>query len=446
MTQDLEDGESIEVSGSGSARYRLKNTGGAYSCSCPAWRNQGGPPERRTCKHLRALRGDEAESARLGAPVAASPRAPSAARAASEAADTAEGAEPPLLLAHSWDGTADLDGYWMSEKLDGVRAYWDGERFLSRLGNVFHVPDWFKAGLPTDVPLDGELFSGRKAFQRTVSIVRRQDRGEAWREISYVMFDAPALKAPFEERIARVEEVANGLGAHHVRAHPHERCRGTAHLREELARVEALGGEGLMLRKPGSFYEVGRSSTLLKVKSFFDREARVVGHVPGAGRHAGRLGALACELPDGTRFSIGTGLSDAERRNPPPIGAIVTFRYQELSNDGVPRFPSYVGVRDDVRLPGPPPAPPEPKVTATADRVAAMAEASRAARAAKLAAHVRELRRGESVAMVTLRGLEHEVRRDDEVEVFRHANGAAAWRAADEAIRALVAEGFEEKG
>ena len=131
--------------------------------------------------------------------------------------------------------------------------------------------------------------------------------------------------------------------------HPQELCRGTEHLREELARVEAKGGEGLMMRAPGSRYEAGRSSTLLKVKSFKDAEARVIEHLPGAGRHKGRLGALLVEMDDGTRFSVGTGFSDAERRDPPPVGALITFRYQELSEAGVPRFPTYVGVRIDAR-------------------------------------------------------------------------------------------------
>lgn len=130
------------------------------------------------------------------------------------------------------------------------------------------------------------------------------------------------------------------------------RCEGTEHLRRALAEVEAQGGEGLMLRQPGTFYEVGRSSTLLKVKSFFDREAIVVAHQPGSGKHKGRLGALLVALPDGTQFSVGTGFSDAERRDPPPVGSVITFRYQELSDGGVPRFPSYVDIRTD--LPWPP--------------------------------------------------------------------------------------------
>jgi DNA ligase-1 len=120
-------------------------------------------------------------------------------------------------------------------------------------------------------------------------------------------------------------------------------------LKEELARVEALGGEGLMLRKPGSRYEVGRSFSLLKVKTFHDAEARVIEHLPGEGKHKGRLGALSAELGDGTKFSVGTGFSDAQRENPPPVGSIITFRYQELSDRGVPRFPSFVRLRTDVQ-------------------------------------------------------------------------------------------------
>jgi DNA ligase-1 len=329
---DLEDGAQTEMKGSGAKPYVLRNTGGVYSCSCPAWRNQSIAIEKRTCKHLKKLRGEEAEAARVGGAVAP----------AKKPADGESSEGPPLLLAHSWEQDTDLTGWWMSEKLDGVRAYWDGKHFVSRLGNRFHAPDWFTSGLP-DHPLDGELFGGRKKFQRTVSIVRRQDRSDAWKEIRYVVFDAPALDAPFEDRLARIEELLDKKGLAHVEAHPHELCRGVDHLREELARVEALGGEGLMLRKPGSKYEVGRSQTLLKVKTFHDAEARVIAHLPGAGRHKGRLGALECEMADGTRFSVGTGFSDQERENPPAVGTLVTYRYQELSKDGVPRFPSYVG-------------------------------------------------------------------------------------------------------
>jgi DNA ligase 1 len=373
---DLQDGESIEVQGSAAKPYVLKNTGGVYSCTCPAWRNQSTAIERRTCKHLRKLRGDAAEEARVGG---ALPQRPVKAAAAGSDAD--EDAGPPLLLAESWDNAADLSGWWMSEKLDGVRAYWDGKQFLSRQGNLYHAPAWFIDGLP-DVPLDGELWIDRKKFQRTVSVVRRQDKSDLWNEVKFLVFDAPAVSGTFEERLAFLKDALAKKSLKFARPHEHALCRGVDNLRAELARVEALGGEGLMLRQPGSKYVAGRSSTLLKVKTFHDAEALVVGHQAGAGRHQGRLGALLARLPDGTDFAIGTGFSDRERGNPPPVGATVTFRYQELSEAGVPRFPSYVGVRLDagVKAPAAPvaaaPAKPQPPAAPKTVVVAAGAGAA----------------------------------------------------------------------
>jgi DNA ligase-1 len=336
---DLRDGESIEMKGSGAKPYILKNIGGVYSCTCPAWRNQSIAIERRSCKHLRKLRGDAAEEERIGS---ALPQKPD------KAADD-EGGDvgPQLLLATSWDNAANLSGWWMSEKLDGVRAYWTGKgEFLSRQGNLFHAPDWFMEGLP-EAPLDGELWIDRKKFQRTVSIVRRQDKTDLWKEVRYLVFDAPAATGDFEDRLEFVRDALQRRPSQFVQPHDHQLCRDTEHLRSELQRIEALGGEGLMLREPGSLYEAGRSSTLLKVKTFHDAEAVVIGHEAGAGRHKGRLGALTVRLPSGISFSVGTGFSDKERANPPALGATITFRYQELSDAGVPRFPSYVGVRAD---------------------------------------------------------------------------------------------------
>jgi DNA ligase 1 len=369
---ELQDGESVEVQGS-SGRYELKNVGGVYSCTCPAWRHQSQGIEKRTCKHLRAYRGEQAETARVGAAVAPARRPREASGGSTSGSEAGQTRAPPVLLAHVWENDVDPAGWWMSEKLDGVRAYWDGTQFISRLGNLYCAPGWFVEGLPS-VPLDGELWCGRKMFQGTVSIVRRTDRSDNWKQVSYLVFDAPAEKGPFEERIELCRSYFEARKAPHARWHEHVTCRGIEHLREELARVEALGGEGLMLRKPGSRYEACRSSTLLKVKTFHDAEARVLQHLPGTGKHKGRLGALLVEMPDGTRFNVGTGFSDAERDHPPPIGAIVTYRFQELSDGGVPRFPSYVGVRHDVAFPST-----ETRVATKKTRSAAPAPAAAAA-------------------------------------------------------------------
>ena len=327
---DLQDGETTEMKGSGAKPYVLKNVGGVCSCSCPAWRNQSVPIERRTCKHLRKLRGDEAEKERIGSD------APMPSRKTSAKKDA-----PPLLLAQSWDNSQDLKGWWISEKLDGVRAYWDGKKFLSRLGNLFHAPAWFTQGLP-DHPLDGELWIDRGAFQRTVSIVRRQDKSDHWKEVRFKVFDLPAIEKTFEKRMTELGKLIKKTKLGWVEMVNQNPCEGTSHLKKELARIEKLGGEGLMLREPESLYEVGRSWTLLKVKSFHDAEAVVVGVVAGKGKHKGRMGALKVRLADGTDFSVGTGFSDRQRENPPASGSVITFRYQEKTNTGVPRFPSFL--------------------------------------------------------------------------------------------------------
>ena len=339
-TRTLADGAEVAVQGS-SSMYTLSRNGAVYMCSCPAWRNQAAVIDHRTCKHLRAYLGDAVETARVGG---AAPRraAASGGRAQAVKKDSA----PPLLLAHKWELTHDPTGWWMSEKLDGIRAYWNGEAFISRLGNTFLAPAWFVAALPSE-KLDGELWVGRKKFAKTTSIVRSGATNTEWTSVSYVVFDAPDASGTFEERIAHAKRLLDTARAPHARVLEHVPCESVDHLRTELARVEGLGGEGLMLRKPGSPYAIGRSNSLLKVKTFHDAEARVIGHAPGTGKHKGRLGALICQLPSGAKFNVGTGFSDVEREAPPAIGTTITFRYQELSDDGVPRFPSYVRERVD---------------------------------------------------------------------------------------------------
>lgn len=333
---ELRDGESVEVQGSARSPYILKNVGGVYSCSCPAWRNQSLPIEKRSCKHIRGFRGEVAESARL------QQNLPAAAPVATKAIKP-----PALLLAHTWENETDLTGWWLSEKLDGVRAYWTGDRFLSRQGNVYHAPAWFTAKLPR-TPLDGELWIDRKAFQRTVSIVRRFDATDLWREVRFLVFDAPAMPDAFEVRQDFLRATLGDDQLPYAQRLDQERCCGIGHLQSELARIIAIGGEGLMLRQPGSHYEVGRSSTLLKVKSFSELDAQVIEHLAGQGRHRGRMGALLVQLANGLRFNVGTGFTDSQRESPPEIGSIVSVRYQELTDRGVPRFPSFVRVRRDV--------------------------------------------------------------------------------------------------
>jgi DNA ligase-1 len=334
---DLENGQTYEMQGSGKNPYIIKNVGGVYSCSCPAWRNQSLPSNARTCKHIRKLRGDAAEELRLKTAGPLKPLKP-------EGEEDVK--ELPILLANVWSDDDDPTGWWMSEKLDGVRAYWDGKQFLSRRNNIYYAPDWFVTGLPKH-PLDGELWFGRKEFDRASEIVRSQGTPDRWRDLKYLVFDAPDAPGPFEDRMKFLKDGFGGWKNSYTTVHDHTACKGMEHLFAELDRVVGLGGEGLMLRKPQSHYERTRSSTLLKVKKFLDMEVVVTDYEAGKGRHKGRVGALWVRLSNGKECKVGTGLKDQDRENPPAKGSIITVKYQETTVDGLLRFPVYVGKRPD---------------------------------------------------------------------------------------------------
>ena len=263
-------------------------------------------------------------------------------------ASSGEAEAPSLLLANVYREGADLDRYWVSEKLDGVRAYWDGERLLSRKGNPINAPPWFVEHYPR-VPLDGELWMGRGAFERLSGAVRRQVPDDAqWRGIRFMVFDLPSSPGIFDRRLQRLREMFETIASPYLALVEQFRVADRAELMETLDRVVAGGGEGLMLHRGSSLYTAGRGDDLLKLKAHEDAEAVVVGHLPGKGRLTGMLGALLVETPEGLRFRLGTGFSDEERRNPPPLGATVTYKYYGRTRNGVPRFASFLRIRDEI--------------------------------------------------------------------------------------------------
>lgn len=241
-------------------------------------------------------------------------------------------------LAHKFKSQP-ITGWWMSEKLDGVRAIWDGQQLKSRTGKVFSAPDWFIANLPTDQILDGELFEGRGLFQTTVGKIRAK-QGD-WSAIKFMVFDV-VNESTLEQRQSFLNQL--NLPEHCITVEQ-TKCTGKQHLNEYEQNILTLGGEGVMLRQPRSVYEFKRSHTLLKVKQFSSDEAVVIGHEEGMGQHQGRLGALVCEYKNKT-FKIGTGFSNALREIPPAIGSLVTFSFFELTDGGIPRHPSFVAVRN----------------------------------------------------------------------------------------------------
>jgi DNA ligase-1 len=261
-------------------------------------------------------------------------------------------ASPPLMLAKVYHLGISLTDYWVSEKFDGVRGYWDGEKLLTRGGERIVAPAWFTAGWP-NVPMDGELWAGRGQFSKAVSTVRQQTpNDDAWRTMRFMVFDLPAQGGPFSDRSMVLTRLLSDLAVPWVQLVAQSKVANHAVLQERLRKTVKLGGEGLMLHRGASLYKAQRNDDLLKVKTHEDSEARVVAHVPGKGKHAGQLGALLVEMPAGDgkpaqRFKLGTGFSDAERQDPPVVGSLVTYRFRGLNNSGVPRFASFMRVRED---------------------------------------------------------------------------------------------------
>jgi DNA ligase-1 len=257
------------------------------------------------------------------------------------------GAAPDILLAKIFDATTNPTDYWISEKYDGVRAIWDGHELRFRSGRPVPAPKWFVEGLPMQA-LDGELWLGRDRFEELSAIVRKAEPVDAeWRQIKYMIFELPGTPGTFTERIVAMQQIVAASHLPNLEAVPQFRIGDRKSLKRRLEDIVKAGGEGLMLHRADAPYHGGRSDDLLKLKPFQDAEARVIGHEPGKGRIAGLTGALKMETPDGKRFRLGAGLTDAARRNPPPVGSLVTYRYQALTAKGLPRFPRYWRVRDD---------------------------------------------------------------------------------------------------
>ena len=261
----------------------------------------------------------------------------------------AQGANAPaLLLANVYRPGLPLADYWVSEKYDGVRGYWDGRTLRTRGGETVFAPHWFTAGWP-ETPMDGELWAGRGRFSQAQSTTRQQQAGDAaWRQIRFMVFDLPQHGGPFDARIDALNTLIGAIHQPWVQAVAQRKVLNDAALQALLQRTVRAGGEGLMLHRGNSVYQSGRSDDLIKLKTHDDTEARVVAHLPGKGKHAGRMGALLVEMPSGQRFRLGAGFSDTQRETPPPVGSWVTYRYRGLHDGGLPRFASFVRVRHDV--------------------------------------------------------------------------------------------------
>ena len=252
-----------------------------------------------------------------------------------------------VLLAKQFKSGMDVTQFLVSEKYDGVRAVWDGKSFISRAGNPINAPAWFTKNFPKTA-LDGELWLAHGQFDALSSAVRKDVPVDAeWRGVSYMVFELPNAEDTFEARAKRIIEIVKQANIPHLKAVKQFRVKNETELKSQLKKTVAAGGEGLMLHRADAAYVTGRSDALLKLKPLYDAEAKVIAHIAGKGKYKGKLGALLVETPEGIRFKLGTGFSDAQRANPPKIGEVVTYTYRDVTQKGKPKFASFLRERHD---------------------------------------------------------------------------------------------------
>lgn len=252
---------------------------------------------------------------------------------------------PSILLAQIYHDCIDVNEYLVSEKLDGIRAIWDGQQLVTRQGNPVHAPPWFTQHFPKQA-LDGELWLGRGQFERLSSTVRQsQPVDREWQKVSYYVFELPDAAGDFSQRAQQIQQLVIHANTPYLKRLPQFHVADVSTLKRTLAAVVAKHGEGLMLHRADAPYLTGRSHVLLKLKPQLDAEAKVVGYLAGKGKYQGKMGALLLETPAGIRFKLGTGFSDADRAHPPAIGSQVTYTYRDLTRLGKPKFASFLRVR-----------------------------------------------------------------------------------------------------
>ncbi|MFZ6800025.1 DNA ligase [Undibacterium sp. Di24W] len=250
----------------------------------------------------------------------------------------------PQTLSDARHLGANISDYLMSEKLDGVRAYWDGKQLYFRSARLISAPAWFTEKFPAH-PMDGELWMGRAQFERLSGAVRRQQAiDEEWRQIQYCLFEYPLASGDFRQRLRDLQNTVEKVQIPWLRVIPQELVLSVEQIETKLRQLTLQKAEGLVLHLASAGFESGRSESVYKLKPQHDAEAKVIAIQAGQGKYEGMMGALLLETPKGTRFKLGTGFDVAQRKNPPQVGTLVTYRYRDLTSNGLPKFASFVRV------------------------------------------------------------------------------------------------------
>ncbi len=250
-------------------------------------------------------------------------------------------AQKPKLLLLKVYKDQNISGWVMSEKLDGIRAYWNGKNLISRGGKIIHAPKWFTKNYPP-FEIDGELWSKRGDFENISSIVRDKTPSQKWHEIKHYIFEVPHAKGGLFTRLAKVKPYENNI----IKIIPQISIKDKKELEHFLTKIEKKGGEGVVVRDPKALYIAKRTNKALKVKTFLDKECRIIAYNKGHGKYQNLMGSVTCKMDNNVTFKIGSGFSDKQRENPPAIGSLITFKYKEMTKYGKPRFPVFLRVRD----------------------------------------------------------------------------------------------------
>ncbi len=250
-----------------------------------------------------------------------------------------------VQLAQTYHKGVVVSQYWISEKLDGIRARWDGHNLVTRNGHPIYAPDWFTQDFPAQM-MDGELWIGRQQFEAVSSTVLDLQPGDSWHSVRFMVFDLPEHGGSFSQRVAAMRDLQEQHVSEFLVMIEQFRIGSEQALIQLLERLVREGAEGLMLHHQDAQYSDGRSDQLLKLKTYADAEARVIGHLPGKGKYQNMLGALLVETDDGRQFKLGSGFTDEQRRHPPALGATVTYKYYGLTKNGLPRFASFLRLRE----------------------------------------------------------------------------------------------------
>ncbi len=253
--------------------------------------------------------------------------------------------KPAIQHATTYKAVTDLNQYWLSEKLDGMRGYWNGTQLLTRQGNLIYSPEWFTQSWP-DNAIDGELWIKRDHFQQTLSCVRKKLVDETcWQLVRFMIFDLPEHGGTFTERVTAMQRLTKKVNSPYLSIVKQFKLSTIEQLDQTLDKIIKNNGEGLMLHRDNAYYHVGRTANIMKLKKHQDAEATVIAHIKGKGKYQRMLGALQVKTTEGIIFKIGSGFSDQERHEPPEIGSLITFKYNGKTKAGIPRFARFFRVR-----------------------------------------------------------------------------------------------------